>query len=434
MIKGFHKLGRYLPNACQSASMLLMALALPWLIGINEYGFFSAYSTIPLIIVSYFEAYLLVNLDSERKSLLVLRYKLNASIAFTITVAVLSAVLFSIIYKSELLLAVVNALVICYMLSCKTFLVVSLQKRLKTKATNIFVASELGGFTLAVPFVVILVLLKDGRLLPVMLATVAPILLVSLLTLGSMLALRYYIGSAATASALLHEVQTPQSSSTNDTKSLAVHHRKKYRLHSEFLKPILKSGGFKAYEDLSLTILPAVLFLCYGGSAAGICRIAISLVKASSKVFPHRYDLFAIRFSRGGGVPQVFFRDTQKFFLRYYITLLIVLLAALSSVGNVTYYELLASRFTNPDIAGLYFPIALVSCAPFIATTLVVAPSLCTRSKNTLILTLICFSAFYAILFACNSLLSAFSYISATLILWTASYSALHKLNAKEYP
>lgn len=71
----------------------------------------------------------------------------------------------------------------------------------------------------------------------------------------------------------------------------------------------------RTYEELFYTLFPLILNHLKSSHEAGLYRITISVFKGISKIFPYRYETFATQSSVGSFASRVFIRDAMIFTL-----------------------------------------------------------------------------------------------------------------------
>ena len=243
----------YALNLAQISNMLILAGFVPWFIGIENYGYFSAIAALPGMIQSSFEAYCVAVLAKyQRRDVVdIVIWRVILPVSFCIATGFL--LLLDPLYA-------VLAVVMVVLMFCRSyyFAVLITSEGLTRKIIQ-------GEFVVTIVYSVTIGLAAmcgmDDYLLPILMVTLSSVVYVWLLMRTCK--------SSSKVLPRMPRVQLPQIS----------------------FPFYIRSATARAYEDGFLSLAPLVLTLTSSAAVAGQFRVYVSIVKAAYKMFPYRYEI-----------------------------------------------------------------------------------------------------------------------------------------------
>lgn len=290
------KIKKYLPNLSQACWMGTFVIIVPTLIGIKQYGYFAKLYSLPSILAGFIDSYYLSSSENIFNYKKQIKSNLISLLSYIniFLIIILFLILFEVNLKVQTnLLASLSIFISLFLRWKVTFLFHRIRNKTILKDSTVFEIINLVFYLFSFLF---FFYLKFKNLISEDYLFLIPCIIISLS--GS---ITYFYSNFK-----LRNI------SNKDFKKLSI--PKKYKNNTNSL---LKTIFFRSYEDSYISIMPLFIYEIFGAQIAGESRIAISILKAICKIFPHRYDLFIHRELINKNFLNNFFTDSYKFILRF---------------------------------------------------------------------------------------------------------------------
>ena len=342
------KIKKYFPNITQACWMGTFVIIIPALIGVKQYGYFAKLYALPSILAGFIDSYYLSSSDK------VFNYKKRIKDIFIGLISYINIfiiiILFLILFGVNInfqtnLLASFSIFISLFLRWKVTFLFHRIRNKTILKDSTVFEIINLGFYLFSFLF---FFYLNSKNLIIKEYLFLIPCIIISLS--GS---ITYFYSNFK-----LRNINE------KDFKTLRANEIDKN--NSNYL---LKTIFFRSYEDSYISIMPLFLYEIFGAQIAGESRIAISILKAICKIFPHRYDLFIHRELLNKNFLKEFFIDSYKFLIRFILifTLIFFLLKSKHfDFINSQYQDYLFSNWGLFILTAPFFSI-LASITPYLS-------------------------------------------------------------------
>lgn len=258
----------YALNFSQFLNMAVMAISVPWIIGLENYGIFAAAFALPGVIQSFTEALILILLTRGMGRTQSVKYGI-------ITYAPLSALCFSIWFYFENSPYVLWSFALLLSIVWRTAVLSPML--FSGKMTTDIVISELIISVVYTTFVAFFAFHQIG-------SVTLPFIMI---IMASCLSTIYLM-----VRPFAHKLECNQEIGSTSSEPVS------------FWQIARLSFG-RSYEDGFLTVMPLVLAQSTSAYFAGQFRVLVSIVKAAYKLFPLRYDI-VLRELAGGTISRSF--------------------------------------------------------------------------------------------------------------------------------
>ena len=384
------RIKKFFPNLSQAIWMGSFILVIPFLIGIEQYGYFAKLYSIPSILAGIIDSYYLstssekdfFNYQSLKKPLMRLINYINIMIIILLLLILIG---FKLNLQTNLLasLAIFNSLFLRWN---TTFIFHRVRKETILKDSTIFEILNISFYFFA--FSIFFILVKNGLLKSDYLFLI-PCIIISIS--GTIM---FYYSQFKIRNLIQKDLKIKEQN-------------KNVQKNFNFIFKII---FFRSYEDIFISIMPLIFFDIFGSAIAGEARIAISIMKGISKIFPHRYDLFIYRELNNKDYLKEFFKDAKGFISTFIFLFLSLIL--FFSLLKIEFFQIIYKNYILTSWSLFIFS------APFFAVLASITPYLNKLNLNFNFIWIMPLSISYIISFVFASLnLASFSFLLSNIFI-----------------
>jgi hypothetical protein len=358
----------------QVMNMFVLALIVPYLIGLSEYGYYASLYSIPGFFQGMLETYLMLLLFNNGFS--IPSFKHFTSILF-VSFFVISILVFLTLGKT----AVFTALILYLFMVIRSIALALAYHCLKIGVFSIIV-SELIVFL--VYSLIILDVQLGSQILGFKKNFLLPLSMICIASIPSSLFLLWKIKP------FISNLLTDEKDASFDLRNLLA----------------------RIYEDLFFSLAPLVTFKIFGSKTAGEYRLILSIFKGISKIFPFKYELL-LRNLKEGDFSFSRFKKLSFLFIILGFTSTFILIYFI----NLGYF---------PRISHLYL---ILLSSGFVITLLVVYPYAITKIKLLPLITVLLYFFLYLVSYFLGIKFFVFSFVLINSILYLIVYKKIIRTN-----
>lgn len=355
-------------------NMFVLALIVPYLIGLSQYGYYASLYSIPGFFQGMLETYLMLLLFNNGFS--IPSFKHFGRILL-VSVFIISILVFYVLGKN----AVLTALILYIFMILRSIALALAYHCLKIGVFSIII-SELIVFLV---YTLIIVDVQLGsQIFGLKKSFLLPLTMICFAALPSTIFLFWKIKP------FISELVTDEKEETFNLRNLLA----------------------RIYEDLFFSLAPLVTFKIFGSQTAGEYRLILSIFKGISKIFPFKYELLLRNLKEG----DFSFNRFKK------LSFLFILLGVISTFFLIYFVDM--GYF--PRISHLYL---ILLSSGFVITLLVVFPYAITKIKLLPLITVLLYIFLYLLSFFLGIKFFVFSFVLINSILYLIVFNKIIRTN-----